>query len=458
MSLEASLGEGLYPPRRKQYYFLTVLGLVYLCNFIDRQIINIVAEAVKNDLHLSDSQLGLLTGLVFAVFYTSLGLPMARLTERGNRTRILAGALATWSLFTAVCGFAQSFVQLLLARVGVAVGESSCTPASHSLISDYFPHGQRARALAVFALGSPLGGLFGLFVGGMVVGSYGWRAAFWVVGAPGFLLVPLLLFTMYEPRLRAAKTGAAKTITRHKDHPRFSETLAVLRGKPSFWLACIGSSCFAMFGLAQGAFIASFYLRNHHGELTAIARHFGLSDIGFLGIALGVMLGLGGSLGTLLGGALADHLGKKDLSKYLYGPMVAGLVIIPLHLTAMTVDSLVLSLCLLVTTSLCQTVFIGPTWAMVQGLVAPNMRATSAAIQLMFNNLIGLGIGPLLVGGLSDLFAVRLGLGSGEGLRWALMALALIGIPASVLYALAGRHVARDFHRPAVAEPAGEAA
>jgi len=208
-------------------YAVTLLVIVYVLHNLDRQIINILAEPIKHDLNLQDWQIGLMSGLSFAVFYATIGIPIARIAEHGNRSRIVALCIITWSSFTLLCGLAQNFVQLILARFGVAIGESGCTPAAHSLISDIVPSEKRASALGIYSMGGPIGGLIGMAMGGLVVDAWGWRAGFIIAAIPGIIIGVIVALTLKEPRIAMRKLIAAAP-------PRqtFKEAMVELKGKP----------------------------------------------------------------------------------------------------------------------------------------------------------------------------------------------------------------------------------
>jgi len=419
-------------------YALVLLMFVYIVNFIDRQVVNIVAEPIKRELGLADWQIGLMSGLAFAVFYTLVGLPIARVAERRNRVIIIAASSVVWSGFTAVCGLAQNYWQLVAARVGVGVGEAGCTPAAHSLIADYVPRERRASALAFYALGAPLGGLVGLLVGGLVADALGWRASFLAAGVPGFLLALLLLATLREPRRLVPEARRPNSST-------FRETLTVLAAKPTYLLVCGGSALSAFLGLGHSAFLASFFLRNHPEDLATLASSVGLQPLGFLGLALGVLGGVGGVIGSMLGGTLADRFGSKDPSAYMVAPALGALIGVPVYFWAMLTPSVPLAMALLAFSALLNALYFGPVWATIQGVAPVNMRATASAIQLFVNNLIGLGLGPLLVGLISDLLADRLGIGEAAGLKWAMAGVSIIGVLAFLQFWAARRTIRKDF-------------
>ncbi|PZU50195.1 MAG: MFS transporter [Sphingomonas sp.] len=414
-------------------YALWVLLIIYILNFLDRQIVTILAEPIKQELGLKDWQLGMMTGLAFAIFYTVLGIPIARYAERGNRPFIISAAVAVWSLFTILCGFAQNFWQLVLARVGVGIGEAGCTPPAHSLISDYVEREKRASALAFYSLGTPIGALLGMALGGLIADAWGWRTAFLVAGAPGLLMAIVAGTTLVEPR----KQLSADLAARQKSGPSFKEALAEIRGKRTFWLIAFGVSIKAFIGYGSGVFIAPFFFRNHGEQLTQIAAGYGLGLAGFLGLTLGIVVGLTGAVGIWAGGQLADRYGAKDLRHYMGIPAVSTLLGIPVYITALFVESAVLALVLMAIPPILNGLWYGPAYAAIQGLVRPETRATATAILLFIVNLIGLGMGPLVVGAVSDLLSGPFGLGPAQGVRWSLALFNLFGIVASILFWLA---------------------
>jgi len=412
-----------------------LLLAIYTFNFLDRQVVNILAEPIKRDLGLSDAQLGMLTGLTFALFYTVLGLPIARLAERADRVKIISGAVALWSLFTVACGFAANFPQLLLARIGVGVGEAGCSPPAHSLISDYAPRESRASALAFYSLGIPLGSLLGMALGGLVADAYGWRAAFLVAGAPGLLLAVVALLVLKEPR--RAQTAAA-TATAAAETPPLREAMRELFGKPSFWFVSAGGGLLAFVSYGHIAFYGSFYFRNHPADLARLAEATGLGPAGLLGTTLGLLIGTAGVAGTWSGGRTADAWARRDRRAYALVPAISAALAVPLAWAAFVAPGVVSSMALLAGALFLHAVWYGPVFASVQSLVRPRTRATAAAVMLFVINLVGLGLGPLAVGSLSD--ALTPSMGEGDALRWAMIATAGVGlIAAGVLWAGARR-------------------
>ncbi|HEX7760442.1 MAG TPA: MFS transporter [Caulobacteraceae bacterium] len=436
------------PPFSRAYtrYAMWLLLGIYVINFLDRQVINILAEPIKQDLGLADWQLGLMSGLAFAVFYTVLGIPIARLAERRNRAIIIGSATALWSGFTALCATAGNFWQLIAYRIGVGVGEAGCTPPAHSLIVDYTPKEKRASALAFYAMGTPIGSLLGLMMGGVIADAYGWRTAFLVAGAPGVVFALLAVFTLKEPRRmmrqHADKLAAASAT--------FSQTVAYLMKRRTFWLIAFAAAIKAFIGYGHAPFTASFFLRNHGPEVQDLASSIGmtlgydLKSVGFLGLVLGFMSGTAGAIGSLTGGWIADRYGRRDLRAYMVAPAIASLITIPILIVALTVDSAATALLILPINYFLATLWYGPVYGTAQSVVPPHMRATAAAILLFIINLIGLGLGPLAVGLLSDGFNRGLGLGAADGVRWALIVSTLFGMVAFACFWTARRTIRED--------------
>lgn len=428
-----------FSPGYTRYAMFLLLG-IYIVNFLDRAVVNILAEPIKNDLGLADWQLGLMSGLAFAIFYTFLGIPIARMAERRNRPIIIGSAVAVWSGFTVLSGQAHNFMQLVLCRIGVGIGEAGCTPPAHSLIADYVPKEKRASALAFYSMGTPLGGLLGLVLGGLIADAYGWRAAFIVAGAPGLLFAFLAWFTLKEPR---------KLMAQHSAHINaasagFMQTVRYLMKKKTFWLIAFGAAIKAFIGYGHGPFTASFFLRVHGDEVAALASMFGLKSIGFLGLALGLMGGIAGAISAWIGGQVADKYAKTDLRGYVVVPAIASLLAVPIYIVAVSVPSATAALFILVINGLLGSLWYGPVYAIGQSIVPPYMRATTAALLLFIINLIGLGLGPLAVGLLSDVMSNGFGLGSAQGVRWALMLSTCFGFLAFLLFWMARKTIREE--------------
>jgi MFS family permease len=428
-----------FSPGYTRYAMFLLLG-IYVVNFLDRAVVNILAEPIKNDLGLADWQLGLMSGLAFAVFYTFLGIPIARMAERRNRPIIIGSAVAVWSGFTVLSGQAHNFVQLVLCRIGVGVGEAGCTPPAHSLIADYVPKEKRASALAFYSMGTPLGGLLGLVLGGLIADAYGWRAAFIVAGAPGVIFAILAFFTLKEPRKVMARHSAQIAAA----SAGFGQTVKYLMGKKTFWLIAFGAAIKAFIGYGHAPFTASFFLRVHADEVAGLAAMFDLKSVGFLGLALGLMGGIAGAISSWIGGQVADRFAKTDLRGYVVVPAFASLIAVPVYIIAVSVPSATAALFILVINGLLGSLWYGPVYAIGQSIVPPHMRATTAALLLFIINLIGLGLGPLAVGILSDVMARGFDLGSAQGVRWALMLSTSFGVLAFALFWVARKTIREE--------------
>jgi predicted MFS family arabinose efflux permease len=400
-------------------YVLGVLTLIYTLAFVDRQIINILAEPIKRDLGLADWQMGTMSGFAFAMLYTAVGIPLARYAERANRPLIIGASLAIWSGFTALSGLAQSFVHIVLARVGVGIGEAGCVPASHSLISEITPPEKRASALAIFSAGLPMGSLFGMALGGLVASVHGWRTAFYLVGAPGIALAAILVLTVRDPRFASGTTRSERVPT---EVPSLASALRLLLRKPSFGWLVAGASMLSFAGYSHQAFYGSFFMRSHGPQLSGLSAELGFSGtIGFLGLMLGLIIGITGTIGTALGGRLADSQAKTDRGRYMSVPYWASLAATPLLLAAFIVDDVVTAFVVLASSYLLKSMWYGPVFASVQGLVDPRTRATAVAVFLLLVNVIGLGLGPLAAGAVSDVLAASYG--PAEGLRYSMILL-----------------------------------
>jgi MFS family permease len=425
-------------------YAVGLLFFVYVFNFIDRQIVTILAEPIKRDLQIADWQLGLMTGTAFAIFYCTLGIPLARLAERRNRPWIIGLSLTAWSGFTALCGVAQNFWQLVVARIGVGVGEAGCTPPAHSLIADYTPREKRASAMAFYSMGNPVGALIGVVAGGLIADAFGWRMAFLLVGLPGIALAIVVIATLVEPRLRKAAAVARDAAAAQGSQSSFGDALRLLRGKRTFWYMAVAVSIVAFVGYGHAPFGASFFLRVHGAEIEQLAAQFGLGPIGFVGLSLGLILGVSAGFGVFLGGIIADRYGARDLRAYMGIPAVAVVASVPIYTVAMLLPTFLPILPLLAINSVLVSLWQGPVYATVQNIAPAHMRATAASIFLFIANLIGLGLGPLAVGFTSDVLAVNFGLGSAEGVRWALIGSQFLVIPAFFCFWLARRTIREE--------------
>ena len=414
---------GVFSPAVRNYA-LGVLVVVYTFNFIDRQILSILLEPIKQDLGLSDSALGMLTGFAFALFYATLGIPIARFADRSNRRNLIAWALAIWSAMTAVSGLAQNFWHLLLARIGVGVGEAGCSPPAHSILADYFPTENRATALGIYSLGIPFGILFGFIAGGWLNEFFGWRVAFFIVGVPGLLLAILVRLTLREP-----PRGMAEGRVADEEQPTIMETFRFLWSKRSFRHMAVGGGLTAFVGYGVITWVPSFLIRS-----------YGMST-GDVGTYLGLILGIPGGIGIALGGYLADRYGSRDTRWYLWIVSVALIASTPLFFGVYLSSTAFASLMFLILPILLGNFYQATTFSQTQGLVSLRMRSVAAAVLLFILNMIGLGAGPQAVGILSDILQPSYG---DESLRYALLTLSTVHIWAAYHYYQAGKSLKDD--------------
>jgi predicted MFS family arabinose efflux permease len=385
---------------RYRTYALILLMAINAVNILDRMVITNLIEPIKEDLKLTDAQVGAMAGIYFAIVYTVLGIPVARWADRGDRPKILALALTIWSGFSLLGGFAQNFATLVVSRMGVGVGEAGCSPTAHSLLSEYTPREKRAVALSIYAIGSPIGVMLGMGLGAVVAESYGWRTAFLVAGAPGLLLAVIALFSLKEPRRALRSAGALAA--RAAEHVPMRAVLRVLARKPTFWFFALGSALYALVAYAHSHFLASYFLRSYTPQLTELAASFGMQPRGFLGTSLGLISGVGGIFGSLVGGWFADKYGAKDLRWYGVLPAVFPILSTPILWWALSTANLPLAFGLLIVPTIGHALWYGPVYGGVQGLVPPGMRATAAAVLLFVMNMIGMGGGPTLFGIAND--------------------------------------------------------
>ena len=408
-----------------RWYVLSVLVVVYVFNFIDRSILGILLEPIKEDLGASDTAMGFLGGFAFAAFYTVLGIPIARLADKGVRRNVIAVCLTIWSVATAVCGLAQNFVQLLFARIGVAVGEAGGSPPSHSMISDMFPADKRATALAIYALGIPIGTMIGNLGGGWINVWFDWQTAFIVVGLPGVALALIVRFTVREP-----PRGVAEGRVVEADAPPVIEVFKHLWSLKSFRYMSVAGSFHAFVGYGVAYWIPAMFNRSH--GLSTADMGTALFYLGFASIA-----------GTLLGGWLGDRYGARDARMYMWIPGVATLVALPFSLFTYLYADPTIALWVLSVPYVLGAYWLAPTFSMTQGLVGLRMRALASGILLFVLNIIGMGIGPQFTGILSDIFQATTDFGA-DSLRWALVVSLVFNLFAGVLYWFAARTLRED--------------
>lgn len=438
-------------------WFLLMLGAIYMFNFVDRTIISVVGEAIRRDLALSDLQLGLMGGLAFSLFYASLGIPLARLAERYSRIRIIAVVTTLWSVMTMLSGAAGSFVQLLLCRIGVGVGEAGFTPSLVSMLSDRFPAQRRGVAFSLVALGVPLGGAIAAVLGGAVAQAYGWRLAFVAVGAPGLLLALLLLLTVAEP---ARADAGAKS-----DTPPFAAVLRRVGRSPAFLHLTCGSGLVGLVGFGLNLFL-----------IPLLVRVYGLS-LPQAGLIFASSFSLATMVGTIIGGYAHAALVAHDVRWNGWAPAIAVSVALPLYLAALYQSDWRLLVGLLFCATTALYAFLPAIMTVTQSLVEPRMRASAAALHSFGQTVAGLGLGSVLLGYLSDRLAARSFAGdyaqlclsvsgkpspaclaaSASGLQQAMLLAGLVLLIAVYNYVRAARALPGEIAQPALATSASAA-
>jgi len=399
----ANAGSGV--PPAVAYRTLTVLFLVYVISYFDRQILSILMEPIRREIDLSDTQLGFLSGIGFFLIYALCGLPLARLADRYSRKKLITICLVVWSGMTALCGAAHNFTHLLLARMGVAVGEGGGGPASHSMIADLFPHGKRSGALAFYSCGVPLGVLLGLAVGGWINEHFSWRAAFLAAGIPGLLLAGVLWFWVPEPKRTLAVA----------DSPLTLQSLVPLAEIRLLWQI----KSFRRMAIAASLQALSAYSLTQWNP-TYFIRTFGIGTAE-VGLNLGLIAGTTGVIGTLAGGIIADRLGRTSPKWYALLPALAILVTMPFYFWVYQRESYTIALICLLVPSIITNLYLGPSFGTIQSLAPVRMRATAAAF-LLFLLALGQAVGPQTVGLLSDLFK---SLAGADSLRWSMLVLVI---------------------------------
>lgn len=418
-----------------KHYVLGVLALSYLLNALDRSILGILLEPIKLEFGVSDTALGLLGGIAFAAFYSTFGIPLALWADRSNRRNILALAILVWSAMTVFCGLAPTFLLLLLARIGTAIGEAGGSPPSHALISDYFSPQQRGTALAIFALGAPAGAMLGSLLGGIGNDLFGWRVTFMLAGLPGLLLAPLLWFTVLDPRTVA-------TQQRKEPAPSAREVASYLWRRPSYIHLCLGCALHATTVYGTGAFNASFLIRSHGWDT---------ADIG----TLLAFVGAAGVLGTFVGGMLADRLSIRwnDPRWYLWICGLSSLLMAPAVLVSYLSSNSTLMCAAFLLGGFLSSVFFGPSSAATQTLAGPRMRAVTSSVLIFIKTMLGMGLGPFLIGRVSDMLNPGFGQHS---LRYALLIAIVFNIWAAWHFFASARHLQKDLagNASADADPA----
>jgi predicted MFS family arabinose efflux permease len=407
---------------------MVVLAIVYMFNFVDRQILAILLPAIRADFGVSDTVLGMLAGTAFALFYATLGVPIALLADRWNRRNLIALALALWSGMTALSGLAANIWQLTLARIGVGIGEAGCSPPAHSMIADYYPPEARSTAMGFYTLGISAGIMLAYLAGGWVVANIGWREAFFIVGLPGLALAIIVRATVVEP-----SRGASESRTDPGEHPPLADVAKFLLRRRSFLHMAVAAGLSAFTGYAVISFFPSFIVRSYDMQIVS------------LGIYLGLILGIAGGFGFFSGGYFADRFGRVRQRNALWFIAVTQLATAALYCGVFLAPTAAWCLLAFIVPAAVSNFYLAPVLAQTQSLVALRMRGVASAIMLLILNLIGLGAGPLVVGWLSDALAFRF---AEDSLRWALMICCVALLPwAAIHYYAAGRSIEADLAR-----------
>ena len=420
------------PTKSYRTFVLILLTIVYGFNFIDRQIVGILAPFIQEDLSLTNTELGLLIGLAFAVFYTTVAIPIAWLADRYNRVNILSIALATWSGFTALTGLATNFVQIGLARMGVGIGEAGGSPPSHSIISDMYPKEERASALGVYAMGIPIGVMAAYFVTAALIGTssddVNWREIFVFLGVSGILLAIIVKLVIREPVRGAMEFNNQREITK----PPFVESLKTLLRIPAWWAMC--------FGIAFGSFVSYSKSAFHTKYLVTLDPSF---DFQTLVIILGVINGITYAGGAFFGARLADKWGKRDIRAYGWLPAISITLCLPIGIAAWWSPTVEMNLIFTSFFLLFMGIYLGPSFAIAQTLAPIHMRAMSTALFFFILNMIGLGLGPSISGWMIDLFNTNYG--NVESIRYAMTVTSLMFIPSIISFLIVARKLPKDW-------------
>lgn len=410
-------------------YALFILLLAYVSSYVDRQIMGVLLEPIRNEFLLTDTQMGFLGGIAFGIFYATLGIPIAFLADRWSRRNIISAAVTAWSAMTVACAFVVGFWSLAFARVGVGIGEAGSSPPSHSMIADLYPAEERSGALAIYALGVYIGIMLGFLVGAYVAHDYGWRMAFIVVGAPGLIIALLVRFTLKEPP-RGYSDGKAPAEVGPIEWA--AAKAQVREGFAHLWQdkvsrhVVIGVTLVSFVGYGGAYWGAAFFIRSHGMSLIEVGQY------------LAAVIGGAGVIGAITGGRLADKLGAKDRRWTMWIVAFAKFIAAPIIVFFFLEMDTNVALIIYIPTVLLGAFYLGPSFAMIQTRAPVHMRALCSAIMLFILNIIGLGLGPQAVGVLSDALSPTYGQ---ESLRYALLLLSFISIWGGYHYYLAGKHL-----------------
>lgn len=410
------------------YFVAIFLAVVYTLNFLDRQVLSTLSPDIQRDLHLTNTQMGYLGGLYFALFYTFWGVPLAWLADRTHRVRIVSFACACWSAFSIACGLATSYPTLVAARIGVGVGEAGGSPPAYSLLADYFPPHRRSTALAIYSLGVPLGTGLGAAIGALVASRYGWRIAFFACGAPGILVALLTLILIREPR-RGGFDRLAPGDTVHPPSPPFLDSIASFLRNRTLLCTAIGTGLSAFVGYGLLFWAPTLLRKSLHMPAGDYALYFSLVSA------------IAGAIGTFASGWIADRLGRNDPAWYAYLPAIASVLGAPFFIGFVVADTWHVAMMFVAVPFLLNNMFLAPALAVVQNAVPPAKRATSSAVLLLVLNLIGLGGGPTFVGWLSDRVKPQYGYSS---LQIALLALVPVMGAVLIVHLISAWSIRRD--------------
>lgn len=417
---EGSEGGPAAPEVSRGYanYVLVVLFVVYVFNFMDRQVLSIVLEDIKREIELSDTYMGFLAGFAFSLMYTFAGIPIARYADRASRRNVVTIGLLVWTSFTAVTGLVTSFAQLFAARIGVGIGEAAGSPPSHSLISDYFPLERRATALSIYGMGVYIGIAGAMIFGGYIAENFGWRSVYLALGLTGIPLAALVFFSVRElPRgYSDRRAGAPAQVAAQ---PPLKEAILGILAIRSLMLIIAGTAVQSLAGYGLMVWGAPFLMRVH--EMSRV-------DVG---LSLGLIFGIAGCAGVYAGGRLSDHFGQRDETWYMKLPAVQAALGLPFLAGFLLAPEPGLALACFAPFYFIANMYIGPMFAMTQSLVPPSMRATASAINLFIVNLIGLGLGPFLMGFLNDALAAQYG---DESIRYSLLSVGAVGATAFIFF------------------------
>ena len=411
-------------------YAMVILAIVYMFNFVDRQILAILLPSIRDEFGVSDAYLGFLSGTAFAFFYVILGIPIAQYADRCNRRNLIAVAVAVWSGMTALSGLAANIWQLTLARIGVGIGEAGCSPPAHSMIADYFPPEKRSTAMGFYTLGISAGIMLAYLAGGWVVQNIGWRAAFFIVGLPGLVLALIVRFTLQEPQ-----RGSSEGRTAGDVQPRLLDVFEFLLARRSFMHMSVAAGLSSLVGYAVISFMPSFMVRSFDMEIAALGRW------------LGLILGIAGGAGFFFGGYFADRIGKTRKRRAFVFISFMVLFSAAFLIAAFLADTWKMVLLLYAIPAATANVYLAPTLSLTQSLVALRMRAVASALVLLIINVIGLGVGPWFAGALSDYFEPQF---AQESMRYSLCTISAVILPwAAWHYYRAGVHIDADLMRVA---------